>query len=100
MPDAQKAGFAEGRPMSCRPTGILLSAPRPTGRDRPGRPARFRDRCKLHEVGLQRIGGMAAQIPSRHRRDRSAEDVALFQGGQVFVAYQAAHLSGLAVIAS
>lgn len=43
-PTPSRRASPKAGPMSCRPTGMLLSAPRPTGRDRPGRPARFRDR--------------------------------------------------------
>lgn len=43
-PRRKRPASSKALPMSCMPTGILLSAAMPTGRDRPGRPARFRDR--------------------------------------------------------
>lgn len=43
-PRRKRPASSKALPMSCMPTGILLSAAIPTGRDRPGRPARFRDR--------------------------------------------------------
>ena len=43
-PTRKSRSSAKGGPISCMPTGSPLSRPRPTGRERPGRPARFKER--------------------------------------------------------
>lgn len=84
--------------MICTPTGRPVSAPRPTGNDRPPLPGDVDgDGEHVREVHL---GGVAdlADLERRGRRHRRQDDIHLLEGRRVVARDEGAHLLGRIVV--